>query len=89
MHPNTVKTLLNRLVKKGVISYKEGGRRFLYYPLVAKEEFYDTQTHRFLNQFFDGRLSSLVSHFAKHDQLTPEEVTQIKTLIDNMDKGHE
>ncbi|TDF35727.1 BlaI/MecI/CopY family transcriptional regulator [Alteromonadaceae bacterium M269] len=89
MHPNTVKTLLNRLVKKQVVSYKEEGRKFLYYPLVARETFYHSQTERFLDQFYGGRVSSLISHFAENERLSDDEVEQIKTLIKKMEQSDE
>src|SRR5260221_5621988 len=35
--PQTVKTLLNRLVKKGAVAYVEEGRRFIYRPQVSPD----------------------------------------------------
>ena len=34
-HPRTVKTLLNRLVRKGALSFKRDGKRYLYSPKVS------------------------------------------------------
>ena len=38
-HEKTVKTLLGRLVKKGAISFHKQQRQYLYYPLIAREEY--------------------------------------------------
>lgn len=36
---NTVKTMLSRLSAKGVVSHAEEGRRYLYRPAVAREDY--------------------------------------------------
>ena len=36
--PKTIKTLLNRLVKKEALGFKKEGRTYFYYPLVSKDK---------------------------------------------------
>jgi len=40
----TVKTLLNRLLKKGAIAADKDGRRFLYRPLIGREDYVDAES---------------------------------------------
>ncbi|HWU79941.1 MAG TPA: BlaI/MecI/CopY family transcriptional regulator, partial [Caulobacter sp.] len=63
----TVKTLLNRLLKKNAIAADKDGRRFLYRPLVGREDYVDAESQGLLDRLFDGRLAPLVSHFSKRE----------------------
>lgn len=46
--PNTVHTLLKRLVKKGVLDYRKRGRMFEYFPLISEEEYLGQKSKSFL-----------------------------------------
>ena len=83
----TVKTLLNRLLNKGAVSADKDGRRYLYRPLLEQERYVSEQSKGLLDRFFDGRLSSLVSHFSEREQLSPTEVAELKRLIAELDDG--
>jgi len=88
-HPKTVKTLINRLLNKGAIGFKEENRKYLYYPVVKKKDFYGVKTESFLNKFFDGELSPLVSFFSRHKKLTAKEVAEIRKLLDKQEADHD
>ena len=32
--PNTIKTFINRLLKKGAVGYEKSGKEYNYYPLI-------------------------------------------------------
>ena len=80
----TVKTLINRLLKKKAIGAKPDGRRYLYRPLVAREDYLQSESQGLLNRLFGGELAPLVAHFAKSRNLKPEEVARLKRLIDEL-----
>src|SRR6478609_8621856 len=42
--PNTVRTLLARLVQKGALATEEDGNRYLYRPVFAREEFVSNES---------------------------------------------
>lgn len=82
--PKTVQTLLSRLVKKRALTYEKHGRAFFYTPLVKEE------TASFLNRFYDGCFSSLVSNFLQEDRLTAREIRELKEILDTeLDKEDE
>lgn len=89
-HPKTVKTLINRLLNKGAIKFKEENRKYLYYPVVKKKDFYGVKTESFLNKFFDGELSPLVSFFSSHKKLSAKDINEIRKLLDEQeaDRDH-
>jgi predicted transcriptional regulator len=81
----TVKSLIGRMLKKKTIqSFREDGRTW-YRPLVAREDYMTAESQSFLDRIFDGRLAPLVSHFAEHRKLSPEDLAQLKALIARLD----
>src|SRR5688572_31272943 len=38
-HPKTVKTLLGRLVRKGVLRFREEGNRYVYSPAIPRQRY--------------------------------------------------
>ena len=63
-HLKTVRTLLDRLQKKGVLS-ASAERPCRYFPLVTRDECIDEASSSFLEKVFDGALTPLVAHFVK------------------------
>lgn len=80
----TVKTLLNRLLKKGALHSEKDGRRFLYSPILTKEEWLSAESDSLLQRLFGGKLAPLVAHFGAHKRLSKKEVAELKALIDRM-----
>ncbi len=77
----TIKTMLGRLVAKGAISHREDGRRFLYSPAIEREAYVGSESRRFVERLFGGRLSPLVARLAEEDALSEEDITAIEALL--------
>jgi BlaI family penicillinase repressor len=77
----TVKTLLSRLLSKDVIAADQDGRRFLYRPLVAREDYVASESGRLVNRLFGGRVSPLVAQLAEQDQLTAEDIAELEAIL--------
>ena len=77
----TVKTLLSRLLAKGVLSHEEEGRRYLYRPAVAREDYVAQESRRLLDRLFGGRLTPLVAHLAERDDLSARDIAEIEALL--------
>jgi len=84
-HPKTVKTLLNRLLKKQAIGFEERSRKYHYFPLLKEEQFYGLMTDSFLDRFFNGQLSPLISSFSERTKLSKEDIRELKNLITKME----
>jgi predicted transcriptional regulator len=82
----TVKTLVNRLLHKGAIEAERDGRRYLYRPVLQREAWLREQSMGLLDRLFDGRLSPLVSHFAKHRKLSAADIAALKALLKEQEK---
>ena len=83
----TVKTLLNRLLTKSAISATRDGRRYLYSPLVERSDYVQDESRGLIDRLFDGKLAPLVSHFAETNQLSAEDIAELKRLIAELDDG--
>lgn len=81
----TVKSLLNRLLKKGVLSVERDGRRYLYTPLVSREHYVTHESKGLLNRLFGGRVAPLVAHFSEQHKLSRKDIAELKRLIAEID----
>lgn len=77
----TVKTLINRLLKKKALASERAGGRALYRPLVSREDYVTGESQGLLDRLFGGQLAPLVAHYARHRDLSAEEVARLKKLI--------
>ncbi len=83
----TVKTLLNRLLKKGAIHADKDGRRFLYAPLLTREEWLTGESESMVDRLFGGRIAPLVAHFGQHRKLSKSDIDALKKLIEELGDG--
>jgi BlaI family transcriptional regulator, penicillinase repressor len=81
----TVKTLINRLLNKGALGAERDGRRYLYRPLIARTDYVGAESQGLLDRLFDGRLAPLVSHFSEKGALTPQDIAELKKLIEGFE----
>jgi predicted transcriptional regulator len=77
----TVKTMLSRLLAKGILAHEEEGRRYLYRPTIAREDYVAQESGRLLDRLFDGRLTPLVAHLAQRDALSERDIAEIEALL--------
>jgi BlaI family penicillinase repressor len=80
----TIKTLLNRLLKKGAISAEKDGRRYLYSAVLKREQWVASESTSMLDRLFGGRVAPLVAHFGKHRKLSKSDLDELKRLIGDM-----
>jgi BlaI family penicillinase repressor len=83
--PRTVKTLLNRLVKKGALGFAAEGNRYRYHPKVSREECVRQESRSFLRRVFGGQAPAMLAHFVNETPLTPDEIRQLRELLDQRD----
>lgn len=83
----TVKTLLNRLLKKRAIAAQRDGRRYLYRPLLTRESYVHAQSKTLLDRLFGGRVAPLVAHFSQHEKLSKKDLDELKRLIAELDRA--
>jgi BlaI family penicillinase repressor len=81
----TVKTLINRLLKKKAVRSSRAEGRHHYEALIQRSAYVQTESQGLLDRLFDGRLAPLVAHFAEHRTLKPEEIKRLRKLLEDLD----
>jgi len=81
-NPRTVKTLLNRLVKKNVLGFENHGREYHYFPRLSEGECVKAQTQSFVKRVFDGAAGAMVAAFIENRQLSAREIAELKAILE-------
>jgi len=84
-HVSTVKTLLSRLVKKGAIEAQRDGRRYLYSPIMERDQWLSDESAGLLDRLFHGRIAPFVAHFSHSRKLSKRDIAELKELIRVLD----
>ncbi|MGF7146880.1 putative transcriptional regulator [Sphingomonas zeicaulis] len=77
----TVKTMLSRLLGKGVLAHEEDGRRYLYRPTIERVDYVAGESRKLMDRLFGGRITPLVAHLAERDALSDEDLDEIEALL--------
>ena len=83
----TVKTLLERLVKKGVLAHRTEGQRYLYHPLVSREESVRDESESFLSRVLGGSASPFLAYFVREGELGAEDIDELRRLLDERERA--
>jgi len=81
----TVKSLLNRLLKKKAIKAERDGRRYLYTPLLSREKYVSQESKGLLDRLFGGRVAPLVAHFSEQRKLSKKDIAELRRLLEELD----
>jgi BlaI family transcriptional regulator, penicillinase repressor len=77
----TVRTLLNRLVKKGVLTAELDGGRNIYRSRLGQSQCLRGESRSFLKKFFDGDAGEMLVYFIKHEDISADQIKQLKALL--------
>jgi len=80
--PRTIKTMLNRLIKKGVLDYKSVGREYHYFPCISEEQCVASHTQSFVERVFGGEAGAMVAAFIKQQRLSKREIAELKAILE-------
>ena len=81
-HPKTVRTLINRLTRKGGLSFEKEGRSYLYRARVTQEDCARAAAQSFLDRVFGGSLRPMLAQFVQEKRLSQREITELKRLLE-------
>lgn len=82
--PQTVKTLLGRLVKKQALSFETEGNRYLYTPIISRDEAVQAETDSFLGRICRNSLLPLLTHSIESERkLDKTEIDALRQLLEN------
>jgi len=84
--PRTVKTLINRLVRKRAVGYEEEGRAYLYSPLVNERDCVRLERTSFLRRVYSGSMLPMLAGFLEDERPSRSEIEELKALLDRKGK---
>ena len=76
----TVKTLVSRLVSKGVLKQEKRGV-FYYTPLITEAAYNDWATHDLISRVYHGSARDLVAALVRSDGLTKSDLKELRDFF--------
>ncbi len=81
----TVRTLINRLLRKHALEYEKEGRKYRYFPAVDREHCAKQERRSFVQRVYGGTVTPMLAAFIEDANLSPEEITELKRMLDEKD----
>ena len=81
----TVRTLIHRLMRKGVLASERRGGLALYAPKLSRDAWVTSESQGFLDRLFGGQIAPLVAHFARQKAMGAEDVARLRRLVAELD----
>lgn len=78
----TVKTLINRLAKKGALGFERQGRMYLYHPRVNEVDCARAEGQSFLKRVYGGALLPMMAAFLEEQTLSRSETEKLRRILD-------
>ncbi len=77
----TVMTMMNILEQKGYLKKRQGDRAFVYTPSRPEKQVIRAMVREFVDRVFNGAAEPLLLHLVEDDQLSKEELDEIRRSI--------
>lgn len=77
----TVKTLLSRLVDKGMIATKPLGNKFIYYPLVEERQSIQTVSQEILGKVCSKKIGTVIEAMISDSLLSFADIEKIESML--------
>lgn len=81
-NPKTVKTLINRLVSKGAVSFEKEGRQYKYSPVVSEDDCVQAETSSFLQRAGAAAVKPMLAAFIEEQELSDNDIAELKAILD-------
>ena len=78
--PATIKTLISRLVSKGVVR-QEKRNVYYYSPVISEKEYSSWATKNLIARIYNGKASDLIASLVNSDGLTQEDIAELREMF--------
>ncbi|MDR1687742.1 MAG: BlaI/MecI/CopY family transcriptional regulator [Clostridiales bacterium] len=85
--PQTVLTLLVRLIEKGFLRSEKAGKERIYFPAVTREEYLQAETGSLFDRLHGNSIFSLVNTLYDGKKLSDKEVAELRSWLDERSGG--
>ncbi|MFF2530684.1 BlaI/MecI/CopY family transcriptional regulator [Brevibacillus sp. DP1.3A] len=83
----TVRTFINRLLKKKVIGFEKSGRSYKYFPLISEKECIQAESQSFLKRVFSGAADMMMTNFLEDAKLSQKEIEHLQEILNEKQKN--
>jgi BlaI family transcriptional regulator, penicillinase repressor len=83
---STASTFVRILVNKGFLGFEVNGKSYLYYPVISRETYMDSFMSNVKNNFFSGSFQSMISFFAKKENISQKQYESILSILNENKK---
>ena len=66
---------------KGALTYEKQSRVFVYTPLIKENEYIDQKSNSFLNRYYNGDITAMLSAYIENDRLSETEIDSLRSLL--------
>lgn len=80
-HPKTVRTMLNRLQRKGAVASRVVDGVYHYYPALSRESCTRRAAESFIDRVFGGALTPMIAQLVHRRPLTEQEKRELRKLL--------
>jgi predicted transcriptional regulator len=81
----TIMTVMKNLTEKGYLKYRKDGVTYVYSPAQEPESVRSSLINNLITKVFKGSPKELIQTLVKSEDLTEKELTEIKSMIDQME----
>lgn len=82
----TVKTLLSRLVDKGMLGTKRTGNKFIYFPLVEERSSIEILSQELLTKVCSKKVGKVLESIINDSLLSVDDIARLETLLKEKQK---
>jgi predicted transcriptional regulator len=83
---NTILTVLERLIKKGLVGKKKSGKNNTYFPRLTREQFTEKISAPLIEELFDMSSNAAMAAFVDNARRDPAVLDELKRLIEQAEE---
>lgn len=82
----TIRTLINRLLRKKALTFEKEGRRYRYFPAVGQEQCVKEERRSFVQRVYGGTVTPMLAAFIEDARLSSDDIDELKRMLDEKDR---
>ncbi|MBN2128921.1 MAG: BlaI/MecI/CopY family transcriptional regulator [Sedimentisphaerales bacterium] len=80
--PRTIRTLINRLLRKNALKFEKEGRKYRYFPAVNQEQCVRAERRSFVQRVYGGTVTPMLAAFIEEAELSHQDIEELKRMLD-------
>ena len=78
----TIRTLINRLLRKQAVTFTKEGRKYRYRPAVSRERCVRQERRSFIQRVYGGTVTPMLAAFIEEAGLSGEDIEELKRVLE-------